>query len=47
MKKLLQQMYDTANWSGYAERKGKRYYKYRILDIAKRLGYELDYNCPA
>lgn len=47
MKNLLQSLYDTANWYGYAERKGKRYYSYGISKIAKRLGIELEYNCPA
>lgn len=47
MKDLLQALYDSANFYGYAERKGKRYYPYTLRQIANRLGVELEYNCPA
>lgn len=47
METLLQQMYDDANWYGYATRKGKQYYAYNINQIANRLGITLEYNCPA
>jgi len=47
MKALLQQMYDQANWYGYATRNGKRYYSYKISSIAARLRITLEYNCPA
>ncbi len=43
LQNTLQQMYDDANWYGYAERKGKRYYSYRILKIAARLKITLTY----
>lgn len=47
MENLLQQMYDDANWYGYATHKGKQYYGYKIGHIANRLGIKLEYNCPA
>lgn len=47
MKQILQSLYDECNWTGYAERNGKRYYKFQILKIAARMNIQLTYNCPA
>lgn len=43
LKEVLQSLYDAANWYGYAERKGKRYYPYQINLIAKRAKIEISY----
>ena len=47
MKNLLQSMYDSANFYGYALRNGKKYHAYKINQIANRLSILLEYNCPA